>query len=235
MTSDRQGHTDQLYLLLEDLASREEGPRRLRKCTASTGWPRQGVYFFYEDGEVRADGSNRIVRVGTHALTVTSRTTLWARLRQHRGRLGGRNAGGGNHRASIFRGHVGTALIQRGAWPDGLLGAWTGRSRIPAWSDIEDQVERQVSSHIGAMPFLWLAVPSRPGGESDRGYIERHSIALLSGLDARADRPSVGWLGCYASSSRVRRSGLWNSNHVGDGYDPGFLQVLGDLVQRMGP
>jgi hypothetical protein len=168
MTSGRQTHANRFYRLLDELAGREGGPRRLRDCTGADGWPRRGVYFFYEDGELRADGSPRVVRVGTHALTATSGTTLWDRLRQHRGRLGGRNPGGGNHRASIFRGHVGTALIEVRQWPDGLLEAWNGRHRFPAWAALEDQVELQVSRYIGAMPFLWLAVPDSPGSQSWR-------------------------------------------------------------------
>jgi hypothetical protein len=67
------------------------------------------VYFFFEDGEVRADGGLRLVRVGTHALTATSKATLWGRLRQNRGQVGGRSPGGGNHRGSVFRRHVGAA------------------------------------------------------------------------------------------------------------------------------
>jgi hypothetical protein len=232
MSRDRHTDIDQLYLLLDDLARRQGGPVRLRDCTGTAGWPRRGVYFFCEDGEVRADGNGRVVRVGTHALTASSRTTLWARLRQHRGRLGGRNPGGGNHRASIFRGHVGTALIRQGEWPDGLLGAWTSHSRLPDWASMEDQLELQVSHHIGAMPFLWLAVPNRPDGGSDRGYIERNSIALLSCLSAGPDQPSDGWLGHHANSPKVRQSGLWNSNHVDETYDPSFLQPLENLVMH---
>jgi hypothetical protein len=226
MSNDRQAHTSRFYHLLDDLARHEEGPRRLRDCTGADGWPRHGVYFFYEDGEARADGSPRVVRVGTHALTATSTTTLWGRLRQHRGRVGGRNPGGGNHRASIFRSHVGTALIRRGPWPDDLLDAWTGRHRLPVWAALEDQVELEVSRYIGAMPFLWLAVPNRQDGDSDRGSIERNSIALLSCLIGGPDQSSGSWLGRYAANSNVRQSGLWNSNHVHDAYDSSFLQVL---------
>jgi hypothetical protein len=57
--------------------------------TGRDGWPRHGVYFFFEDGQTRADGSGRMVRVGTHALRPTDKTTLWGRLRQYRGRTGG--------------------------------------------------------------------------------------------------------------------------------------------------
>jgi hypothetical protein len=44
----RQADTDRFYLLLEDLARRLDGPRHLRDCDAHSGWPRQGVYFFYK-------------------------------------------------------------------------------------------------------------------------------------------------------------------------------------------
>ena len=37
-----------------------------------------------------------------------------------------------------------------------------------------------MSTVIGAMPFLWLAVDDEPGAESLRGDIERNAIALLS-------------------------------------------------------
>jgi hypothetical protein len=68
-----------------------------------------------------------VVRVGTHALTAASSATLWDRLRQHRGHLGGRDPGSGNHRASVFRRHVGAALIGRDGQPPGLLASWLDR------------------------------------------------------------------------------------------------------------
>src|SRR6266568_13992 len=83
----RQAHADQLYKLLNDLAQREGGPRRLIEATGKDGWPRHGVYFFYENGEIRGNGNDRVVRVGTQALTSTSKATLWGRLRQHQGQL----------------------------------------------------------------------------------------------------------------------------------------------------
>jgi hypothetical protein len=82
MNGNPQAHADELYQLLDDLAQRERGPRRLLDAVGKDSWPSLGVYFLYEDGEVRANGSNRVVRVGTHALTGTSKTTLWGRLRQ---------------------------------------------------------------------------------------------------------------------------------------------------------
>src|SRR5262249_52764814 len=155
-------------------------------------WPRCGVYFFYEDGEVRADGSGRVVRGGTHALTATSRATLWGRLRQHRGNLAGQHPLGGDHRASGFRPHLGAALIRRDQLPDALLSSWLDRHRPrEERAEQEDEIELLVSRHIGVMPFLWLSVPSR----ADRAYVERNSIALLSCLTGCQDSPSQDWLG----------------------------------------
>lgn len=231
MTTARQAHLEEFYGFLHELAVREGGPRRLAACTGRDGWPASGVYFFFEDGETRADGTNRIVRVGTHGLRPTSNTTLWQRLRQHRGQAHGRKPGGGNHRGSIFRQHVGTALIQRDGLPDGLLRSWTSNTSDPEWAQEEDQLERAVSRHIGEMPFLWLAVPTRPDGTSERSYIERNSIALLSRLVGGLDQPSTAWLGHHATSGKVRHSGLWNSNHVNEAYDPAFLRLLATLTE----
>lgn len=223
----RAADTDHFYSLLGELARRVGGWRMLRDCTGARDWPRHGVYFFFEDGEIRADGSGRVVRVGTHALIPTSRTTLWDRLSQHRGHLKGRNYGGGNHRASVFRRHVGAALIRRGDWPKGLLASWLDRDPSAQWTEREDDIEREVSRYIGAMPFLWLGVPDR----ADRGYLERNSIALLSCLAGCQDSPSAGWLGHDATRPEIRESGLWNVQHVQDRYDPAFLQLLAGLVQ----
>jgi hypothetical protein len=228
----RQAHLDEFYPLLGELARHEGGARRLGDCTGRDGWPRHGVYFFFEDGQSRADGASRVVRVGTHALRATDKTTMWGRLRQHRGRVGGRNPGGGNHRASVFRRHVGTALVRRDGWPGGLLAAWASDSRLPEWADLEDQLEREVSQHIRSMPFLWLAVPNQPDGSTDRSYIERNSIALLSCLAGGPDQPSSGWLGHHATSTKVGHSGLWNSDHVEEHYNPGFLKLLASLVEN---
>ena len=170
-----------------------------------------------------------MIRVGTHALTETSKATLWGRLRQHRGQLTGRNPGGGNHRASVFRRHVGAPLIRRDGLPDDLLASWLDRHRPPGErASQEAGIEREVSRHIGAMPFLWLNVPVR----ADRGYLESNSIALLSCLTGGPDPPGASWLGRYAERAEIRGSGLWNVNHVSAHYEPVFLQRLAELVDQ---
>ncbi len=230
----RQLHTAKFYSLLYELAERIGGPRRLQDCTGYEQWPECGVYFFYEEGEVRADGSRRVVRVGTHALKDTEMTTLWGRLAQHRGQLAGAHPGGGNHRGSVFRRHVGSALIRRGNPVDyDLLSSWLDRHRgLEERSARELEIELEVSRYISAMPFVWLNVPGRPDQCTGRAYVERNSIALLSCRVGGLDQPSVGWLGRFADNLRVAESGLWNVHHVDRAYDPGFLSILAQLVRR---
>ncbi len=135
--------------------------------------------------------------------------------------------GGGNHRASVFRRHVGAALIRRDGLPEDLLSSWLDRHRPPGErASKEAGIEREVSHLIGAMPFLWLSVP----GRADRGYLESSSIALLSCLTGGPDQPSVSWLGRYAERAEIRGSGLWNVEHVAGHYEPAFLQRLAQLV-----
>ena len=86
------------------------------------------------------------------------------------------------------------------------------------------------------MPFLWLAIDDEPGAESLRGYIERNAIALLSNFGKEAiDRSSSGWLRRSCNRERVRKSGLWNSNHVDERYDAAFLDWMERLVKHMEP
>jgi hypothetical protein len=223
---------ERFYQLLGRLSEIVGGPRLLRDSRGPDGWPRRGVYFFFEPGEIRAGGGMRVVRVGTHALTQTSQTILWGRLVQHRGPLTGRHAGGGNHRASVFRRHVGAALIQRAEMPGPLLRSWLDRDGPrPGQEEVEAQVEQMVSAWIGGMPFLWLDVPLRP----DRAFIERNSIALTSCMAGGRDPASPGWLGRHAQPAEIRQSALWNVQHVEHQREPGFLDRLDVLIRRHQP
>ncbi len=216
--SARRADLDRFYDLLAELEERCGGKRRLADCDGRMAWPHRGVYFFFEDGELREDGvTPRVVRVGTHALR-PSKSTLWGRLSQHKGTPGGSLAGGGNHRGSIFRLHVGTALLASGDWSDSIRRTWSnGRTAKPEVRAAEYPLEMAVSDYIGAMPFLWLDVDDPPGRDSDRGLIEVSTIALLSNLDRPSiDPPSETWLGRRADRRLVRESGLWNVNHVQD-------------------
>ena len=234
------------YDLLDRLEARVGSTRVLAECNGKMNWPQRGVYFFYEGGEIRSrsGAGRRVVRVGTHALKLRARTTIWGRLSQHRGIA---RTGGGNHRGSVFRLLVGKALAHRGDLPlpqswgvAGDLGAAALRCGADHTAVKQDEtaLEALVSTYVGAMPFLWLNVGDAPGPDSQRAVIERHAIALVSGGDDGGpplDPPSEAWLGRYSNRAPVRRSGLWNNHYVGERYDPSFLDVLAERVDATEP
>jgi hypothetical protein len=232
LSSARLEGLQRFYSILARLEDKLGGRRTLQNCAGQVRWPRLGVYFFYEQGEQRSDSGigPRVVRVGTHALGTGSGTKLWTRLSQHRGQVG---TGGGNHRGSIFRLIIGTALIEKEGYE---CATWGNKSSAPREiRERELELERAVSGVIRAMPFLWLAVEDKPGPQSLRGYIERNAIALLSNYGRPPlDPPSDNWLGRWCDRERVRNSGLWNSNHVDETFDPAFLVSLEELVHDMG-
>ena len=232
MNTSRIADVEKFYQLMEKLEDTLGGPRNLFECSGRMSWPNRGVYFFQEAGEYNRDVGERarIVRVGTHALKSGSRTSLWRRLAQHKGVNRTR---GGNHRGSIFRLIVGAALMER----DGLsYPTWgKGSSAARDITEAELSMEKNVSSVVGDMPFLWLSIEDEAGPESLRGTIERNSIALLSNFEKTpVNPPSENWLGHFSNRERVRKSGLWNSNHVGEDYDPSFLTVLEHQIDEMG-
>ncbi|MTI80846.1 MAG: hypothetical protein FH758_08180 [Firmicutes bacterium] len=223
---------DRFYEILDMLRQRVGGYRYLRSCTGRMDWPKQGVYFFFEPGETRVSSDAvRVVRVGTHAVSEGSKTTLWNRLITHRGTT----SGTGNHRGSIFRLHVGTALLATGEYPHTVRGSWGKGSSAPKEVKlVESGLEQKVSKYIGSMPFLWVRVEDVAGKNSLRKYIERNAVALLSNVvNKKQDQPSANWLGHHCLHQDVQLSGLWNVDHVYEDYDPDFLVVFKDLAEKM--
>jgi hypothetical protein len=191
------------------------------------------LHFFREPGQYRTPNPDRlrIVRVGTHAVSANSKSTLWNRLRTH---LGTRR-GGGNHRGSIFRLHVGAALLARDGLP---LPTWGIGSTAPgevrndaAVKAAEAECEQRVSAYIGAMSVLWINVPDEPGPTSMRARIEQNAIALLSNQCVPLEAATADWLGHHSPRLEIRQSSLWNLNHVRQPYDPRFLDDLKIAVE----
>ena len=163
MNDERLAHLREFYSVLGRLEQQTGGAQTLGDFPGNVSLPNRGVYFFREHDELRRDSGvgPRIVRVGTHALTLTSKTTLRTRLSQHRGQ---KKSGGGNHRGSIFRLLVGTALIAK----DGLqFPTWGKGNTAPSETRAaEVPLELEATRIIGAMPFLWLAIEDEPGSGS---------------------------------------------------------------------
>jgi hypothetical protein len=226
MILDTAAHLKRFYDLIDRLRA-AGADRRLAETHGRLEWPQRGVYFFFEPGEERLNdpASPRVVRVGTHGLKAGSRSTLWRRLSQHRGPGHGRS---GNHRGSIFRLLVGDALLGRDGAKHPTWGEGSSAPRNVRVREVD--LEQRVSRVLGAMRVTWLDVPDDPSPGSLRGIIERNTLGLLSTGDG--DSASPGWLGRHSSRERVRASGLWNQNHVGDAYDPSFLDTFDRLVNQ---
>jgi len=162
----------------------------------------------------------KIMRIGTHAVSKGSSSSLWQRLKNHKGK----EDLGGNHRGSIFRLHVGAALIKR----EGLnCPSWgIGQHATDEIKALETDVEKRVSEYIRSLMILYLRVEDPPSKTSDRAYIEQNIIALLSGPIGPVDIAQESWLGYYCPNPAVGRSSLWNVEYTDMDYDPSFFEVL---------
>ncbi|RXJ83430.1 hypothetical protein [Arcobacter cloacae] len=219
------------YSILEKLEKKNISKRLLSNSNGRQKWPEKGVYFFFEPNEKRSNSGDglRVTRIGTHALIDNSETTLWDRLRQHKGIV---KNGGGDHRTSIFRLLVGTALIQKNNLNISTWGV--GNTASKDIKKNEHLLEQQVSKIIRNMPFLYLSINDEAGPESLRGYIEKNSISLLSNFNKQAlDMASLDWLGHKCDRNKVNESNLWNQEHVEKSYDSNFLDKFEKLVEKM--
>ena len=202
-----------MYGLLDELAARTHSlrPRLLSEFSAT------GVYFFYECGEHRLQGSNRIVRVGKS-------TVLCSRLRDHKIKS-----------ASVFRKLVRLALEEE------------NKNKNPPKKLSKKQLDESVTETLGNMWVLCLPIEGktlRDSIEHDAiallsNYIERNAIALLSNYNKnksklQIDPPSQSWLGLSSPEEKVQISGLWNEIYVGhEEYDSNFLDELKKLIRSL--
>ena len=150
----------------------------------------KGVYFFFDPAEKINNGYNRIIRVGSHGLSGKSNSTLKGRLRQHKGFLNG----GGNRRVSVFRRHVGNAIIKKENFDE---------------KEVQDEVlEKMISDYINSLPLAVLLFEDKCKLRKD---IEKKSIRLLS---ENMENININWLGTYSNNEKIKKSGLWNIQHV---------------------
>ncbi len=182
----------------------------------ATNLPQNGIYFFYEEGEFCSHtGKARIVRVGTHG----ERATLRKRLRQHY-RL--------NREGSVFRKHLGTALLKKKGFLDDQISEWRKGRKSKRWNDFKDTEDEICQLLRSKFFFRVIAVDSA----NERKILEEKLIASLAVCSEC--KPSTGWLGRFAWSKKIRKSGLWNSNYVDseNKMDAEDLERLRQLVRQ---
>ncbi|MGY6710719.1 MAG: DUF6884 domain-containing protein [Rhizobiaceae bacterium] len=179
--------------------------------------PKSGVYFFTDESEVSAisEQRGRIVRIGTHGVANGSKATLAQRLRAHYG-LG---SGGGNHRSSIFRLHVGECLLRSGMFETDVETWQNELPRNEASYALEQQLEFCVSKYIRRLSLWFLAVSGPSHKNSRRALLEARAIRNLTGYGLILDGASTNWLGRHSTRKQIVESGLWNVQHVGSSPD----------------
>ena len=169
--------------------------------------PKRGVYVFLDPNEdtIYSNILPRIVRIGTHAVSNGSKSTIRQRLIAH---YGTQSSSGGNHRSSVFRKHIGTALL-KGKFSDKRLNSWgKGSNAKKDIKDKEEWLELKVSSEIRKLWCCVFEIDDMPSKNSKRSTIEKLLINLLS--NSNIDLISKNWLGKNSDSKEIMNTGLWN-------------------------
>ena len=199
-----------------------------------------GVYFFFEDGEKRRTGADRVVRVGTHGVSQASKATLEDRLKKHRGSENGTSGSD----SSVFRCLIASAFDNEKKTESNPASWYTTGGMKD--SDKITKYEKLTSDYLKKhMTFTFIQVECEASSTNDRAVIERGAIALLSNINRTDsgcdDQPSVGWLGRRAVTApghyrgTIQNSGLWNSHYVKNKPSPQDIARLFATLERHAP
>lgn len=172
---------------------------RYNNLTPSSDLPSNGIYIFFERGETITLSGNidRIVRIGTHK----SDGRFKGRIRQH---YGVKKSLGGNKNSSVFRKHLGGALLRSNDPQDKRITDWLTQDG-PSFREVEELVSSVLRSNFS---FSCFAVETK----DERLELESALIALMAQYPLGA--PSVNWSGKYAASEKIVKSGLWNTQQI---------------------
>ena len=182
--------------------------------------PENGIYFFYEKGEVWGHGENRprIVRIGTHR-----EGNFQSRIAEHflpnEAKMKFDVTRPPPHDRSIFRKHIGRALLNRDHDP--YLAVWNidlmTKEALNTHAHLRDiDKERRIETEVTRIlrqqfSFGFIALE----GQAERIGSEGLEARLI-GTVARCDacKASNAWLGYHSPIEKVRQSGLWLVQHL---------------------
>lgn len=223
--------TDLLRFYDAALVARRQGKLFPFPSLSKTRLPTKGVYVFFDPYESNFRGDPlRIVRIGTHAVSEGSKSTLKTRLRNHLGQ----SDNSGSHRGSVFRLHVGRAML---TMQDGIEDVPSWGSGQHASRDIratEIEHERRVSRYMERLEVLIIPADDPSNKHSLRADIERQLIGLCSENFQCVDRPSDSWLGNWSPVDAIRLSGLWNIRDVGSVYEKDARGSVTQILKLLG-
>lgn len=241
----RKQHVDHFYELMAKLRDGLGGFRYLSNLETkpNMGLPPYGIYFFFEGNENGQLGPDlRVSRIGVNGDKNTGGDSraLWGRLKDHRGPATDRSdyKGGGQHRGSIFREHVGYAIMMREEEDFAHLKEDWGDQDADVSGIREDEhpLELKISDYIRNLPFLWARIDGEPSKDCERALIETHITRLISNMNKENQiyGPREDWLGYHSPYCRVRESGLWSVEDIGVlyDYDPKYLKRLDHWIDE---
>ena len=188
--------TKNLYVLIDKLYS-----GNFNHTTPRSEIPENGIYLFFENGErIVIDGIlyNRIVRIGTHRKD----GNFPGRIRQHYGNKGNLK---GSKKGSVFRLHLGGAIMRKQNPDDPRLPDWL-KHMGPNDANIEEEVSRTLRSNFS---FICFPVETK----EERLILESGLISLLAQYPMAT--PSPQWLGQHSAQPIIRSTGLWNTQETG--------------------
>lgn len=185
-----------------------------------TTLPRNGIYFFFENGEQWGHGGSRqrIVRVGTHR-----DGNFRSRISEHylldNRKMNFDATRPAPHDRSVFRKNLGRALLNRSKDP--YLQIWeicfthrTNRERYGHMRDVEKEktIETQISMMLREnFAFCYIEIENQ-AERMGLGGLEARFIGTVS--NCMSCRPSRTWLGSYSPKQKIRDSGLWLVQHL---------------------
>lgn len=182
--------------------------------------PKNGIYFFYENGEVWGHGGHksRIVRIGTH-----KDGNFRSRIKEHflfnESKMDFDATKPAPRERSIFRKHIGRTLLNN--TKDDYLKIWeidfTARREREEYGHLRNiQKEKEVESEITRIlrenfSFRFIVMD----GQMKRMGAEGLESSLIGTVaQCKLCRPSSNWLGSYSPKKQIKDSGLWLIQHL---------------------
>ena len=165
--------------------------------------PLNGIYFFFEKGQkimINGKEYNRIVRVGINEKQGNFRK----RIRGHYK---------GNIEGSVFRENIGWALLERdGMKPREIYKTKRRYKQANSGGPLEEEISKYFSE---TLTFKAFAINHEKLAIYEEVLIGALSIYYQYKI-RRKELNLDNWLGLhsYSRKDKIRRSGLWNSNHV---------------------
>lgn len=224
-TAIRIRHLGKLYAMINK--ARQQGCTFRLADLGDQELPARGVYIFVDPAEPNFMGdAPRIVRIGTHAVSKGAKSSLRNRLRNHLGT----SSGSGNHRGSIFRLHIGRAMLEAEGRGERLSSWGLGQAASAKIRACEVEHEMRVSEYLSCLEVFIVPIDDEPSKDSLRAHVETQLIALCSDGLQTIDKPSPKWLGRRSPMEPIVRSGLWNLRDVGRHYKTNGLGSVDYII-----